>query len=64
LQRGDLVVDLLQRAGGRQDILRIIIGIEHDDLRQGWHCGAGHRECDDARRRELTDADLSFGLQY
>ena len=32
LQRGDLVVDLLQLARRGQDILRVVVGIEHDGL--------------------------------
>ena len=33
LQRGDLVVDLLQRARRGQDILRVVGGVEDDRLR-------------------------------
>ena len=36
LQRGDLVVDLLQRTSGGQHVLRVVVGIEHDDLRRRW----------------------------
>ena len=35
LQRHDLVVDLLQRASGGQHVLRIVVGIEHNQLRGG-----------------------------
>ena len=34
LQRGDLVVDLLQLARRGQDILRVVVGVEHDRLCQ------------------------------
>ena len=39
LQRGDLVVDLLQLTRGREHVLRIVVGIEHDQL------GRGGRNC-------------------
>ena len=35
LQRRDLVVDLLQLARRRQHVLRVVVGIEHDQLRRG-----------------------------
>ena len=56
LQRRDLVIDLLQRASGRQHVLRIVVRIEHDDLRQRWRCCEADRERDGARRREATDS--------
>jgi hypothetical protein len=39
LQRGDLVVDLLKLTRGRQNVLRIVVGIEHDQLGGCWRSG-------------------------
>ena len=36
LQAGDLVLDLLQRARRRQQILAVVRGIEHKHLRARW----------------------------
>ena len=35
LQRNDLIVDLLQSSSGGQHVLRIIVGVENDQLRRG-----------------------------
>ena len=55
LQRRDLVVDLLQRASGPEHVLRIIVRIEHDDLRQRWRRREADGERDGADRREIAD---------
>src|SRR5665213_351250 len=55
LQRGDLIVDLLQRASGRKYVLRIIVWIEHHDLRRRWRCCEADCKRGDTHRRETTD---------
>ena len=64
LQRHDLVVDLLQRASGRQHVLRIVVGIEHDQLR-GGRLGTDERRQTRSRWRWRDDGGGSFGcLQF
>ena len=56
LQRRDLVVDLLQRAGGGEHVLRIIVRIEHDDLRRRRRA----RESDERARRRSPPRDDGY----
>ena len=60
LQRRDLIIDLLQRAGGCQHVLRIIVRVEHNDLRRRrrWH--EADSECDQTCRGETTDRGHDF----
>ena len=74
LERGDLVVDLLQRARGREHVLRVVAGIEDDPPRvgrrdqdrrererRGEH-GGGQKHGARAGREGWSWLDLLFGL--
>ena len=56
LQRHDLVVDLLQGASGRQHVLRVVIGIEHNQLRGGRLGTDEHSKRNHAGGSETTEA--------
>ena len=56
LQRHDLVVDLLQGTSGRQYVLRIVIGIEHDQLRGGGFGTDKHSKRNHAGGSETMEA--------
>src|SRR5450756_1263784 len=60
LQRGDLVIDLLQRTSGGENILRVVIWIEHHDLRRRRWCCEADCKRGDTHRRETTDNDHGF----
>ena len=56
LQGYDLIVDLLQGASGGQDALRVVIGIEHDQLRRRRLEADADGDRDKAGGGETTEA--------
>jgi P-type conjugative transfer protein TrbJ len=49
LERGDLVVDLVQRAGGGEDVLRVVPRVEDRPLRLGGRDRDGERQAEEGR---------------
>src|SRR3546814_1028169 len=58
LQRLDLVVDLGERPGGRQDVLAVVARVEHCQLRVGRRTCHGQAHGERAHRSEEHTSEL------
>ena len=64
LQAGDLVVDLLQRAGGLQHVLGIVGRVIDDHLRARWCADAGEGEARGADQDHVLNEAMVHGIAH